>query len=91
MIFGKWAFPAGIPAAFYQRAIGGVQAPITAAPEWLHAIAEVLPFDQLGATYRSIILGGGSGIPVAQFIWVGANGLVLIWLGSIVIDKMRAK
>ena len=90
-IFGMWALLVAVPAAFYQPAIGGVQAPITATPEWLHAIAEVLPFDQLGATYMSIILGGGSGIPVAQFIWVGANGLVLIWLGSIVIDRMRAK
>ncbi|MCK4860528.1 MAG: hypothetical protein KAS85_01270 [Rhodobacteraceae bacterium] len=90
-IFGMWSLIAVLPAAFYQPAIGGVQAPITAAPEWLSSIAEVLPFDQLGATYRSIILGGGSGIPVTQFVWVGLNGLVLIWLGSIFIDNMRAK
>ena len=68
-----------------------MQAPITAAPDWLRSIAEALPFDQVGAAYRGVILGGGFGVPVAQFIWVGATGLVLIWLGSLVIDKMRAK
>lgn len=89
-IFGLWSLLVVLPAAFYQPAIGGVQAPITAAPNWLRSIAEILPFDQLGAAYRSVILGGGSGIPVTQFIWVGANGLVLIWLGTILIEKMRA-
>jgi len=90
-IFGMGSLLVVLPAAFYQPAVGGVQAPITAAPDWLRSIAEVLPFDQVGAAYRGVILGGGSGVPVAQFIWVGATGLVLIWLGSLVIDKMRAK
>ena len=89
-VLGMWSLVVVLPAAFYQPAIGGVQAPITAAPDWLRSIAEILPFDQLGATYRSVILGGGYDIPVTQFVWVGLNGLVLIWLGSIFVKKMRA-
>lgn len=90
-IFGMWALLVVIPAAFYQPAVGGVQAPVTASPEWLRSIAEVLPFDQLGAAYRSVILGGGAGVPIGMFATVGAGGLVLIWLGSLLIGKAQAE
>ena len=90
-VFGFWALLVVLPAAFYQPAVGGVQAPLSATPDWLRSIAEVLPFDQLGAVYRGIILGGGAGIPFALLMWVGASGLALIWLGTVVVEKMQAK
>lgn len=89
-IFGMWSLLVVLPTAFYQPAVGGVQAPITAAPDWLRSIGEALQFDQLGATYRAVVLGGGSGIPVMQFVWVGLTGLVLIWVGTLAIGKIRA-
>ncbi|GEM_PF-367913 len=78
-----------IPAVFYQTAIGGAQAPLAAAPDWLQNVSKLLPFDQLGAMYRATVFGGGADIPYDLLAITAATGLVLIWIGSMLRGPVR--
>lgn len=72
-----------LPLAFYQSALGGAMAPVSAAPAWLANVGQIVPFDTLGASYRAVIHGGDFGF---AFLWLGATaiaGLALIWLASL--------
>jgi len=82
-VVGFFALLLAIPAVFYQSALSGTQAPIGATPDWLEAIADVLPFEALGTGYRSLVIGGGDGsLPVLLLLATGVVGLALIWLGT---------
>ncbi len=68
-----------LPVAFYQAALGGTMAPVAAAPNWLGATADVVPFDLIGRAYRGVMHGADGGLPL---IWLGSAaviGLALIW------------
>jgi ABC-2 type transport system permease protein len=78
-----WHGPAAmlllLPVAFYQAALGGAQIPPAAAPAWLQSAALGLPFDRVGALYRSLILGGPGPDWLPLALGLAAAGLVLIW------------
>jgi len=82
-----WTGPAGLifllPVVFYQAAIGGAQMPTAGASPWLARIGAAVPFDQVGAVYRALILGGP--VPQAGMLAasVAAAGLSLIWLRAL--------
>ena len=79
-----------IPVVFYQTSVGGAQAPLAAAPDWLQSVGAVIPFDQLGAMYRAAVLGGGEAIPFDLLGGTAVVGLVFIWLGSVFMGAAKA-
>jgi hypothetical protein len=82
-IFGLWSIIVVLPVVFYQGALSGAQAPVAAAPEWLRAIGEALPFDRLSIAYRSLVIGGPeTAIPVGLLVTIAVIGLGLVWLGT---------
>lgn len=72
-----------IPTVFYQNALGGGQMNASAAPTWLRSFTSVFHFEELGAGYRSIILGGDMGFPITELAIAALIGLALIWTGSL--------
>ena len=80
-----------LPVVFYQTSVGGAQAPLAAAPDWLQSIGAVLPFDQLGAMYRAAVHGGGAGVPYDLLGITAVVGLALIWLGSVFLGRAKAE
>jgi hypothetical protein len=82
-IFGLWSIIVILPVVFYQGALSGAQAPIGAAPDWLRAAGEALPFDRLSIAYRSLVIGGPeTAVPVGLLLAVAVAGLALVWLGT---------
>lgn len=82
-VFGFLAILIALPIAFYQSALSGTQAPLGAIPDWLQPIAEALPFADLGAGYRALVIGGPEGsIPIGLMFAVAIAGVALIWLGT---------
>ncbi len=82
-VFGFFAIVIALPVAFYQSALSGTQAPLGAIPDWLQPIAEALPFADLGAGYRALVIGGPEGsIPIGLMFAVAVAGIALIWLGT---------
>jgi len=81
-VFNMFALVIILPVVFYQGAVGGAQAPVAAAPNWLRSIGEVIPFDTVSEVYRTAIIGGSGGFPAMILLATAAIGLVLIWAGS---------
>jgi len=73
-----------LPLAFYQFALGGAQAPASAAPDWLQAASLGLPFDVVGAFFRRIMLADGrlADLPWMPWFIVAGFGIGLIIVGS---------
>ena len=84
-VFGLASVLVVLPVVFYQTTLGGAQAPAAAAPEWLLNIFGSVPFDSVGAVYRGVVLGGGTGFPTTLSLSAGAIGIALIWGGSMYI------
>jgi hypothetical protein len=72
-----------LPVVFYQSALGGVMAPVAAAPAWLAGLGADVPFDALGGYYRGVVHGTGAAMPVAWLGAAAALGLTLIWLSAV--------
>ena len=88
-VLGFFAIIVALPVVFYQSALSGTQIPVAAAPEWLSGIAENLPFSDLGAGYRSLVIGGPEGtLPLLLLFAVAAIGLALIWIGTWIFHRV---
>lgn len=82
-VLGFWALVVAVPAVFYQSALAGAQAPVALAPEWLRRVGEALPFSDLAASYRAVVVGGPPGsIAIWTILAAAAIGIALIWLGT---------
>ncbi len=82
-LFDLWAIVVVLPLVFYQSILGGAQAPIAAAPDWLRGLGEALPFSALSRGYRAVVIGGPDGaVPVGLLLVVAAIGVVLIFAGT---------
>ncbi len=76
-----------IPAVFYQVSLGGTQVPLAATPDWLQAVGDMVPFDDIGGILRTKIIGGQNMLPLGPTAAVAGLGLALIWLGNLVWTK----
>jgi len=76
-----------IPVVFYQVSLGGTQVPLAATPDWLQAVGNMVPFDDIGGILRTKIIGGQNMLPVAPTVAVAGLGLALIWLENLVWNK----
>jgi hypothetical protein len=76
-----------LPLVFYQAAIGGTQMPVAGAADWLAKIGGWLGADQIGAVYRSLIIGGNNAMPWPSVLIAGSLGLAMIWAAAFVKAK----
>ena len=83
-LIGPIALLVLLPVVFYQSALGGVMAPVAAAPAWLARVGEAVPFDAVGAFYRGVIHGTGTPMPVDWLGGAAVLGVALIWLSAVV-------
>ena len=83
-LIGPIALLVLLPVVFYQSALGGVMAPVAAAPAWLARVGEAVPFDAVGAFYRGVIHGTGTSMPVDWLGGAAVLGVALIWLSAVV-------
>ncbi len=89
-VFSFWALVVVLPAVFYQGALAGAQMPLAAAPDWLQRVGEVLPFADLAASYRAILIGGPEGsVALPTLALAAALGIVLIWAGTLLYGLLR--
>ncbi len=88
-VFNMLAMLIILPMVFFQTAIGGAQAPVKAAPDWLRGIGEMIPFDVVSQTYRTIIIGGNAPFPWLILLATAGIGLTLIWVGSLALGPKK--
>ncbi len=88
-VFRLWSLLILLPVVFYQNLLAGGQAPVSAAPDWLRWLGELVPFHVLPQAVRSTLIGGTDG-----GFWPAAGsgmllGLALIILGTYVWSAMK--
>jgi len=83
-VAGLWSLIVILPTVFYQSVLGGSMAPVAAAPDWLREIGEVIPFDSIGAAYRSVMYDAGGGLPFIWLLSAALIGIILIWGSAII-------
>jgi ABC-2 type transport system permease protein len=86
-VAGLWSLLVILPTVFYQPVLGGSMAPVAAAPDWLREIGEVIPFDSIGAAYRSVMYDASGGLPFIWLLSAALIGIILIWGSAIVKGK----
>tara|TARA_B110000305_G_C19456067_1_gene651006 strand:+ start:1383 stop:2405 length:1023 start_codon:yes stop_codon:yes gene_type:complete len=90
-IIGLSALILILPIVQYQSVLSGSLAPIGAAPEWLERIGTAIPFDSLGAGYRSIIFDSGNSLPYIWLLGAASVGIILSWGSAIFKGRMKRR
>jgi len=88
-IIGLSALIIILPTVFYQSVLSGSMMPVSAAPEWLELIGTSVPFDSIGAAYRSIIYGSDGSLPFTYLFSAALIGIVLSWGSAIFKGRMK--
>ena len=83
-LMGLWSLLVILPTVFYQSVLGGVMAPVAAAPDWLREIGEVIPFDSIGAAYRGVMYDAVGDLPFIWLLSAALIGIILIWSLAII-------
>ncbi len=89
-VLGFWAIVIVLPLVFYQSILGGAQAPVAMAPDWLRWLGEALPFSDLARGYRAVVIGGPTGsAPILLLLGIAVLGVVLIAAGTFLKAMLR--
>ncbi|ODT78332.1 MAG: hypothetical protein ABS76_24165 [Pelagibacterium sp. SCN 64-44] len=81
-VLREWALLLIVPVVFYQSALAGGQAPVSAMPDWLRWLGEAVPFHVLPDTYRQVLIGGPDSGIVGWSLLAIVIGLALIYAGT---------
>jgi len=90
-IIGLSALLIILPLVQYQSVLSGSVAPVSAAPDWLERIGTAVPFDTIGAAYRSIIFGSDASLPYIWLLSAALIGIILSWGSAIFKGRMKRR
>ena len=90
-IIGLAALLIILPTVQYQSVLSGSMMPLSAAPEWLELVGNLVPFDSIGNAYRAIIFGSDGSLPYYWLLGAALIGLFLSWGSAVFKGRMKRK